>query len=368
MRKGIVMEVDERFLTLLTPEGEFLRARKQKQDYLIGQEIDFFPIQEVVKKTSWYHTLSRKSVAAAVFAIMIASAAFLPIYGDHDVYAYMSIDVNPSIELAINDELEVIHLDAYNHEGEQIISKLSKWKNQDVSVVTNEIIKEIKDQGFFQDHQEVVISTVYKEKKKENVTKKLEANIEEIEETIEKDNLHLTVIQGTKEERKAAHKIGVTTGKLKEEQSKTKKEENNKIEKKPLNKDNNKEKNQPKTSKNENQGQKPNGKPQGQTKVKPNNQKKEEKDIEKKQEKGNSSAPGQIKKEESNDKNIKSQGKSKGKEQEKKSVKVKSEDKNDQEDKDDDHDDKNKKDKSNHQKKEKGNKKEKKHSKERDDD
>jgi hypothetical protein len=42
MKKGIVMEIDESCLTLLTPEGEFLHARRQNQPYAIGEEIHFF--------------------------------------------------------------------------------------------------------------------------------------------------------------------------------------------------------------------------------------------------------------------------------------------------------------------------------------
>ena len=44
MKKGIIMEVHKRFLTFLTPQGEFLRARNLKENYQIGQEIVFFPI------------------------------------------------------------------------------------------------------------------------------------------------------------------------------------------------------------------------------------------------------------------------------------------------------------------------------------
>jgi hypothetical protein len=228
VRKGIVMEVDERFLTLLTPEGEFLKARKQKQDYLIGQEIDFSPVNEVLKKKSLFYSLPGKAVAAAVFAIMIATASFLPNFGSNDVYAYMSIDVNPSVELAVNDELEVIKLEAYNIEGEEIISKLNNWKNQDISIVTSQIINEIKIQGYFQNHDEVIISTVYEEKAQPEIAKQLEANIEELEEEIEKENLQLTVIQGTKEERKTAQEKGITTGVLKESKPSIKKNANEK--------------------------------------------------------------------------------------------------------------------------------------------
>jgi hypothetical protein len=42
MKQGIIMEIDDEFLTLMTPEGEFLHARRQNQPYAIGEEIHFF--------------------------------------------------------------------------------------------------------------------------------------------------------------------------------------------------------------------------------------------------------------------------------------------------------------------------------------
>lgn len=215
----MIMEVDERFLTLLTPEGEFLKAHKQKQDYVIGQEIQFSPVSEYSKRKSlFFHTFPGKALTAAIFAIMIGVVSFIPFSGSNDVYAYMSIDVNPSIELAVNDELEVVDIEAYNSEGQHIISKLENWKKLDVTTVTTYIIEEIKKQGFFQNHNKVLITTVYDDKHKTQVDQELQSNIEEIESKIEKDNLELKVVEGTKEERKAAHKQGITTGIYKEKQ------------------------------------------------------------------------------------------------------------------------------------------------------
>jgi hypothetical protein len=217
VKKGVIMEVDERFLTLLTPEGEFLRARNQKQDYLIGEEIDFFPLSENKKKKSLFFNLTPgKALPAAACAVIIAAASLIPFNNSDDVYAYMSIDVNPSIELAVNNELEVIDLEAYNVEGKNILSEIKDWEHQEVSVVTTNIIEEIREQGFFENHDKVVISTVYDDKKALKVKQQLEANIAEIEEKIEKENLQLTVVKATKQERKAAHKEGISTGVYKE--------------------------------------------------------------------------------------------------------------------------------------------------------
>lgn len=298
------MDIDRRFLTLLTPEGEFLKARKEKQEYIIGQEIDFFPINVVQKKSSLFYQLpGKKALAAAMFAIVIASAAFLPMSGSNDVYAYMSIDVNPSIELAVNEDLEVVSMKAYNSEGKQVISEINSWKKKDVSVVTTQIIEEIKEQGYFENHDEVVISTVYEDKKQEEIEKKLEEDIELIEEKVEEENLQLTVVHGTKEEREKAHKQGITTGKLKENQPKIEKKEENK-----------------QNSSNDNQApiEKDKGKDINKKNIYTNDQGKKDKDQEKVQNKGKTQAPGQLKKTEEKTKEKKNKVGSKGKGKKKK--------------------------------------------------
>lgn len=300
------MNVDERFLTLLTPEGEFLKARKQKQDYLIGQEIDFFPVSDIEKKkSSFFNFLPGKALPAAACAVIVAAASFITFNNSDEVYAYMSIDVNPSIELAVNDDLEVLKMEAYNNEGKQIISELKNWKHQEVSLVTSNIIEEIKEQGYFQNHDEVIISTVYDDKKEIKVEKKLEANIEQIEEKVKKENIHLTVVQGTKKDRTAAHKQGVTTGVFKEKQLKEEKKENRHEEKK-INSSFDKEKEETKQNKS-NYEKKPKVKINPKQEIKTKNHKNEN---EVKQEKAKKQSKGQQKKAEEKIKETKKKTKS----------------------------------------------------------
>ena len=49
----------------------------------------------------------------------------------------MSIDINPSIELGINKNYEVIQLIPYNDDGKKIINQLEDWKHKDVQDVVN---------------------------------------------------------------------------------------------------------------------------------------------------------------------------------------------------------------------------------------
>lgn len=229
------MEINERFLTLLTPEGEFLRARKFNSHYQIGQEIDFLPIAiEEEKKPfflNYFQNLRGKAIFAAALLMMLVIASFLPFYGKNEVYAYMSIDVNPSIELGVNEEFQVVEIFPYNKDGQKIIANIHNWKKKKVHVLANEILQEIKEQGYMKNSQEIVIATVNtNEGFKEQNNKLWEKEIAEIKAEIHDENLQLKVVKGSKIDRDQAKEIGLTTGLYKKEQLKashTKEKSNN---------------------------------------------------------------------------------------------------------------------------------------------
>nr|WP_236620385.1 hypothetical protein [Geobacillus thermodenitrificans] len=53
----------------------------------------------------------------------------------------MSIDINPSIETGVDDELRVLTLKAYNEEGKHVIAALTSWKHEPFSAVAKQIIE-----------------------------------------------------------------------------------------------------------------------------------------------------------------------------------------------------------------------------------
>lgn len=218
------MEINERFLTLLTPEGEFLRARKQDRAYVIGQEIHFFPIeQKSGKKSSFlsiFNIFRGNAIFAAAFALMLAAVSLLSFYQSNEVYAYMSIDVNPSIELGVNEKYQVIELVPYNKDGELIVQKIQDWKKKNIQAVTDKILYQLKKQGYFGENKEIVIATVYTENKIES-DKRLQIELTKIKEAAQKEQLAVTLFEATKEDREAAIEKGLTTGVYKENELKT---------------------------------------------------------------------------------------------------------------------------------------------------
>ncbi|NHM29549.1 anti-sigma factor domain-containing protein [Neobacillus terrae] len=219
MKKGIIMEIDDVFLTLLTPDGEFLRARKQPKPYVLGEEVHFYPLEvnEGKKRSiSLVRFLKGKVLLSAAAAIFLLAASYVPLYKGNQAYAYMSIDVNPSIELALNKKMQVLELTPFNKDGKKIVKNLNDWQKRDVAAVAEQILNEIKKQGYTKSKSLVVISTVRAEKSEKNAEIQLTENLQEIKETIKKDDLEIAVVKGNKRDLQAAHEQGMTAGKYKE--------------------------------------------------------------------------------------------------------------------------------------------------------
>ncbi len=225
MKKGIVMEINDGYLTLLTPDGEFLRAQKQNQPYAIGEEVVFFPFQLPEKKQSipfLKRMKSMKSLAAVAITLIIFFGSFLSVYQNNKAYAYVSIDVNPSIELVLNKKMQVLKVTAFNQDGKKIVARIGDWKKKKIADLTQLLLSEMKKQGYLNEHHLVVISTVRTDKKEENAEKRLSENINEIKTVVKENHLELSVLNGTPKELEKAHQLGITTGKYKENQQPSK--------------------------------------------------------------------------------------------------------------------------------------------------
>jgi hypothetical protein len=215
MKKGIVMEVDDSYLTLLTPDGEFLRARKMDRLYSIGEEIDFFPVTGYLERNKTnlfknFFTLRKVLMSMAVLIVSLGS--LFPVYQSNKTYAYMSIDADTSIEMGLNKNMEVVELKGFTKEAETIISQLEDWKKKDASELTAILVAELKDEGVIAQTEPVVISTVKTKQLKEKAAAKLQENVDKIKQSIDKHPVEVKMYTTTEAEVEKARNSGVPVG------------------------------------------------------------------------------------------------------------------------------------------------------------
>jgi hypothetical protein len=215
VKKGIVLELDEEFVTLLTPEGEFIQVKKDG-DYEIGEEIEAQVIKRpIVRRRSFRYVIT--SLVAAV-VLLVTTLLHFP---SNEVYAYMSIDINPSIEVGVDEQLKVLKLKAYNEEGKRIVSQLSHWKKKEFVDITMEIIELSMQKGYLQEGGQVLITTVER-KHRATSSRELSTELKKIQHSYQQKNIIVKTEESTMEVRNKAVKKGVTTGKLLEIEQKMK--------------------------------------------------------------------------------------------------------------------------------------------------
>nr|WP_263328241.1 anti-sigma factor domain-containing protein [Neobacillus sp. Marseille-Q6967] len=220
MKKGIIMEVNDSYLTLLTPDGEFLKAQKQDIPYSVGDEIHFFSLTAHNSSNRSFHfrkMFNIKTVWLSIASLLLCFGSFIPIYQSHKTYAYMSIDADTSIELGLNKQMQVVELTGFNNQTEKVISELDDWEKKDVTKLAPVLLEQLKDKGLINESELVILSTV-KTKELDDIAKaKLEKSINEIKQTVDHPKLEVNTYVTTKEEIMKAHDSGVSVGKYYEE-------------------------------------------------------------------------------------------------------------------------------------------------------
>ncbi|OLS41887.1 anti-sigma factor domain-containing protein [Bacillus sp. MRMR6] len=221
MKKGIIMDMNNSYLTLLTSEGEFLRAHKHGNSYQIGEEIDFFPInahQGGKVPYSLRSVIFKRSVWVSMIALFICMSAIIPIYQSNKAYAYMSIDANSSIELGLNKRMQVVEINGFNQDTNKFISQLSDWEKTDVSDLALLIVSKLKEKGLA-NNGPIVISTVETEDLNSKLGAKLQANIEEIKANTE--SVEVKTYIATEEDVQAARDLGIPIGQYYKDKNKS---------------------------------------------------------------------------------------------------------------------------------------------------
>lgn len=139
MKKGIIVEHKKRYSIVMDRQGLFHKVRPlQKEE--IGMEIQFKS-----KSYIWDHILPLfrgvpfKIATMAIICVLLLSPIYLWV-SKEDVYAVVSIDINPSINVSIDQNFQVLKLEALNEDAKQVVSQIN-WQNKSFFIVSEKIIE-----------------------------------------------------------------------------------------------------------------------------------------------------------------------------------------------------------------------------------
>lgn len=196
MNKGIVMEMTKKSIIVMRPDGTFDRLPRRKRECEIGEEIEY-----AEPRFRW-RTPSAAGKSALVAAVVFGMVLFASLNGklySSDVVAYISMDINPSVEMGIDARETVLELKGLNEDGSRLVQSVH-FKGKTLEDVTEELLDQAEHGVLSQGEAEIVIaSTVLEES--EHFSDLLIA--EKVKQTVSEH------IQETHPERAAAYQVAV---------------------------------------------------------------------------------------------------------------------------------------------------------------
>lgn len=212
--RGILLEIKGHRAIVLTPGGEFRRV-PAKRSWEVGQEVSF----ETGRRFSWSWNPAWAGVAVAAVFLLVAVTALLPA-ADQPV-AYVTVDINPSLELAIDGRERVIEATSLNSDGDKILTGLT-YEGRQVDEVVADITRLALEQGFIKDgsSEAAVVITVVPAKPDKPVPAKVATKVERAktaaQEVLQKNNLGAqvqTLVVDNSALREEAQSAGLSPGK-----------------------------------------------------------------------------------------------------------------------------------------------------------
>ncbi|MFD1065777.1 anti-sigma factor domain-containing protein [Oceanobacillus locisalsi] len=158
MKKGIVMEIHRKYAILLTKDGSFEKGIILTAYADQGDEVIF---QSVVEKSGWRSYWAKMPLSVRLSAIILLALfifSFSLFYGANNstTEAYVAIDINPSIELELDDDMVVTDIHAVNESADKLIEEVRSISERNVSSVLTDIMHESEDQGMAEEKTMIV--------------------------------------------------------------------------------------------------------------------------------------------------------------------------------------------------------------------
>ncbi|MFJ5670426.1 anti-sigma factor domain-containing protein [Bacillus safensis] len=216
MRRGIIVEKNKKYVTLLTPDGQFLRTKYEQQNYEIGQEVTFPNESRLERKRAGFFDLLRlrplNAGILSIAAIIVVIFTMMPSFSSQKAYAYMTIDINPSFELKLDHNYQVIGVTPLNKDAKQVLASMKNLEKNDMTKVVQEIIDDCDKKGYVNDSKSIYISTVYENKQDNTYKTNVKSKINTISGEYQKRNYKLETVESDLETREKAQKAGISTG------------------------------------------------------------------------------------------------------------------------------------------------------------
>lgn len=211
MSRGTIMSLERKMAIVLTPGGEFVRVRRQP-GFELGAEIVYAAKQGAAHLKRW---MLAGASAAALLLVFVGLWLLQP----PTVVAYVTMDVNPSVEIGLDKNMHVRELRAVNRDAEAIVSGV-KYKGLALDAVMSAVADKLAATRPLLQDEVVIVSVPVKTVAAEWESRVADTVRTALSAAAKKDaaetdaELDVTTLSVPQEVRKAANEQGISAGKM----------------------------------------------------------------------------------------------------------------------------------------------------------
>jgi hypothetical protein len=205
---GSILEIEGRTATVMTDQCDF-KIIKRSSGMFIGQQICF-------KKSDIYYL--RKgytkylSIAASICVIVFSYFLYYQLYMPSRVFAYIDVDINPSVEFTVNKDNLVLAAKPLNEDAKTVLSD-GKLDKLSVADAIEKLIKKCEEKGFIKSENDTEILVSGSTDSDRNKSR-LDSVLSEIDSRIAHDNakINTEVVNVNPQERALAVENNMSMG------------------------------------------------------------------------------------------------------------------------------------------------------------
>lgn len=166
-KRGLVTSVRESHCIVVTPDGSYEKIPLPSREVQVGEEIEYNRVR--------IPTELKPVLMAASFLLVFMSFLLMYQANLNQVAAYVTLDINPSLEIAVDRNLTVIDVLCLNEDAARMV-KPGDFKGKSLNEVISGVIDKAVEQNYIKPGEEnLIVSTV--------------SNVDEGAETINQEDI-----------------------------------------------------------------------------------------------------------------------------------------------------------------------------------
>lgn len=161
--RGIVIKTEGRWMWVATEDRRFVRSSLPSYEVRPGQEILVTPSQFVAAGPPY-----RWPLVAGLLVLLLFGATLARVLSPGGPVAYLALDINPSLELAVNSVGRVTDILPLNQDARSLLQGLS-LEGREVYETLDEIVQKSVEEGYISaDRENLVLLTIIPARTEDN--------------------------------------------------------------------------------------------------------------------------------------------------------------------------------------------------------